>query len=82
MMIERISIKIVGAPDPELDTSPIAEETDEDYEILRQEVEDQPVCYFNGESFPNNAYVRSGSSVFRCEYGIWLRVGPADLDNI
>ena len=27
-----------GAPDPELPNSPIAEETDEDYDVLRREI--------------------------------------------
>ncbi len=41
----------VGVPDPELNTSPIADETDEETEVLRQEVPGEPVCYFNNRSF-------------------------------
>lgn len=36
----------VGAADPELNTSPIVEESD-DAEVLRQQVPGEPVCYFN-----------------------------------
>jgi len=43
----------VGAPDPELKTSPIVDEGDEEFDVISQEVEDLPVCYFNGVSYPN-----------------------------
>jgi hypothetical protein len=71
----------VGAPDPELNTSPIAEEGDDDTEALRQLVPGEPVCYFNGKSFATGTYVKSGASVLKCDYGIWIPAGPADPDN-
>ena len=71
----------VGAPDPELNTSPIAEEGSDDTEILRQEVPGEPVCYFNNLSFPNGTYIKSGTSILKCDYGIWIPAGPADPDN-
>jgi len=71
----------VGAPDPELNTSPIAEEGSDETEILRQEEPGEPVCYFNNQSFPTDAYIKSGTSIFKCNYGIWIPVGPADPDN-
>ena len=71
----------VGAPDPELNTSPIAEEGDEETEILRQEVPGEPVCYFNNQSFSTGAHVKSGTSLLKCDYGIWIPAGPADHDN-
>jgi hypothetical protein len=53
----------VGAPDPELNTSPIAEEGSDETEVLRQEVPGEPVCYFNNQSFPTGAYIKSGTSI-------------------
>lgn len=71
----------VGTQDPELKNSPIAEEMSEEGEDLRREVPGEPVCYFNSESYPNGDYVRSGSDLLRCDYGIWISAGPSDLDN-
>ena len=45
MMTEFNNIKDVGAPDPELNTSPIAEENNKATEGLRQKVPGEPVCY-------------------------------------
>jgi hypothetical protein len=71
----------VGAIDPELKTSPVLEETDEESYELRQAVPDGSVCYFNGEIFATGAIVRSGSTVLRCRQGIWVEIGPADPRN-
>jgi len=71
----------VGAPDPELNTSPIAEDNSEETEVLRQEVPGEPVCYFNDKSYATGDFVKSGTSVLKCDYGIWIPAGPADPDN-
>ncbi|HEY7639847.1 MAG TPA: hypothetical protein VH814_08990 [Steroidobacteraceae bacterium] len=71
----------VGALDPELRNSPIAQELDEDIDTLRQQVPGEPVCYFNGRSFPNGRAVSSGGQVLRCRYGVWVDAGSADRDN-
>lgn len=71
----------VGAPDPELNTSPIAEEGDAETEIIRQEVPGEPVCYFNDKSYATGSYIKSGTSILKCDYGIWIPAGPADPDN-
>lgn len=77
-MTERQNVPQVGAPDPELKTSPIVWETDEDIDILRQEVEG-PLCFFNGRAFAHDAHVQSGSIRLRCDHGLWVRAGtPAD----
>ena len=80
-MPERINAPQVGAPDPELQNSPIAQETDEEYEVLRQEQPGEPECYFNDASYPPHAHVCSGDALLRCDYGIWVRVGSCDPDN-
>ena len=74
--------QMVGAPDPELKTSPIFEEMDEDYDVLGQEYDDLPTCYFNNVVFADGAYVCSGSgSLLRCDKGVWVRKGGCDPDN-
>lgn len=74
-------IRDVGSADPELNTSPIAEERGDESEGLRQEMPGEPVCYFNDQSFSTGAYVKSGTSLLKCDYGIWIPAGPADPDN-
>ena len=71
----------VGTPDPDLNTSPIALEGDEDTAALREELPGEPGCYFNGAAFRNGDYVRSGTSLLRCNWGIWVEAGSADPDN-
>ncbi len=80
-MNEPIHVPQVGAPDPELETSPIAEELGDDLEVLRLEVPGEPVCLFNNVSYPNGQRVCSGTGLYRCDYGIWVREGGCDPDN-
>jgi len=62
----------VGAPDPELETSPIVGE---------DEVEVEPnvsggACTFNGVTFRIGDFVQSGAELLRCESpGVWVRDG-------
>ena len=80
-MTERIHLPQVGAQDPEMNTSPIAEESDEEYEVIKQEVPGEPVCYFNNISYKNGQRVCSGSARLRCDYGVWSPDGSCDPDN-
>ncbi len=63
----------VGAPDPELNTSPIASDEDD--------VEVEPnvagnVCYFNSVAYRIGDRVLSGDELLRCEApGVWVREG-------
>jgi hypothetical protein len=66
----------LGAPDPERKTSPVAWETDEDTDSLRESVPDEAVCLFNDTSYDHGTVIESGSSRLRCEHGIWVPVGP------
>lgn len=63
----------VGAPDPELKTSPIFDE----YEEVSLDMElEAGVCYFNSAAYPIGQFVRSGSELLRCEgRGVWVREG-------
>lgn len=80
-MSARINPPQVGAPDPELRTSSIMAELDWESETLKQEQPGEPVCYFNDVSYPNGTYVRSGSTLLRCNYGIWVEAGSSDSSN-
>ena len=80
-MSEQKSYPDVGAPDPELENSPIADDTLEETEDLKQELPGEPVCLFNSTEYPNGTYVLSGTSLLRCDYGIWVPAGPGDPEN-
>jgi hypothetical protein len=70
----------VGAPDPELKTSPIFDEYDE--EAPEEFDVETGVCYFNGETYPIGEYVLSGSELLRCERrGVWVREGEMRPDR-
>lgn len=80
-MVSRPTLIRVGAMDPELRNSPVAEELDEDSDVVRQQVPGEKLCYFNGASYQHGSYVASGAQVLRCERGVWVESGPADPDN-
>jgi hypothetical protein len=63
-------VALVGAPDPELKTSPILDE----YAIisLDQELE-TGACYFNNVVYPVGQYLLSVSELLHCEQrGVWV----------
>jgi hypothetical protein len=64
----------VGAPDPELRTSPIFDEFDED---ISPDLElETGACYFNNLAYPVGQYLLSGSELLHCEErGVWVRRG-------
>jgi len=68
----------LGAPDPELKTSPIFDSNDNDEPSLDRELE-EGVCFFNNQSFEIGTYVCSGDELLRCEErGVWVREGSCD----
>ena len=81
MMQKQRSLLQVGAQDPELLNSPIAQEEDEDTDVVLQQVPGEPVCYYNGTGFPHGSYVASGAAVLKCSYGVWIESGSADPRN-
>jgi hypothetical protein len=80
-MLKHSHIPQVGAPDPELENSPIAAEEDEDTDVVRQQVPGEPVCFFNGSSYKHGEFVASGSQVLKCSYGVWIESGSTDDRN-
>lgn len=68
----------VGAQDPELRNSPVAWETDEDTEALRESIPEEPECFFNDRKYGHGTVVASGDTHLRCDFGLWI---PAAPDN-
>jgi hypothetical protein len=65
----------VGAPDSELKSSPIIDESQYDEQAASRDLElEQGVCYFNGAPYPIGSYVQSGSELLQCTGGgVWRR---------
>lgn len=81
-MTELLTPIQVGAPDPELNTSPILEEFDEEFPALAQQFDELPVCYFNNVAYDTGTFVCSGTGeLLRCEKGVWVLEGSCDPDN-
>lgn len=72
--MKTLGVTDVGAPDPELENSPVLDSEMEEGEFAGADAETQ-VCYFNGVLFPSGDYVRSGDELLRCENGVWVRCG-------
>jgi len=67
----------VGAPDPELNNSPIVDHSEYDDRDAMSDVElESGACYFNGAAFDIGDSVRCGSDVLECApRGVWVRKG-------
>ena len=76
-----MEIPDVGAQDPTEKNSPVAWEGSIETQFLRQEAPGTPVCFFNNESYTHGALVKSGTSILRCDRGLWVEAGPADAMN-
>lgn len=74
-------VRDLGVQDPEAKNSPVAWESDEEMETLRQATPLEPFCYFNGERLPDGAVVKSGTILLRCSQGLWVQAGSADPEN-
>lgn len=68
----------VGAPDPELTTSPIFDE----YEDMSLDLElESGACCFNNVVYPVGQFLRSGDELLHCEErGVWVRKGEMRPD--
>ena len=80
-MNARLSAPQVGAVDPERKTSPIADEFDEDYEVINLEATESSGCLFNDSHYEHNTYICSGSDLLQCKRGVWVVEGSCDPDN-
>ena len=81
-MTHHASIPQVGAQDPELPNSPIAEEEDEDTDVIRQQVPGEPFCEFNGARYEHGTYVVSGTRLLQCDRGVWVESAAEDPRNL
>lgn len=81
-MPHHVSIPHVGAQDPELKNSPIAEEEDEDTDVIRQQVPGEPVCWYNGQGYRQGTYVVSGTRLLQCDRGVWVESAAEDPRNL
>jgi len=62
----------IGAPDPELKTSPILDEEDDELLSFDRELE-EAMCFFNSVSYTDGQHVQSGDELLCCERSVWLR---------
>ena len=77
-MSKKGSAPMVGAPDPELKTSPIFDSSNSEELSLDRELE-EGLCFFNNQGFELGSYVCSGEELLRCEdRGVWVREGSCD----
>ncbi|NIR31934.1 MAG: hypothetical protein GWN84_22030 [Gammaproteobacteria bacterium] len=80
--MRRSDLPNVGAPDPELQTSPIvAHSAGEELQavdpgVQPDEAVESGVCYFNGEEYRVGEYVCAGDELLLCDKGgVWVRKG-------
>jgi hypothetical protein len=78
---ERMHVPQVGAPDPDLRTSPIVAEVTEEPGDVPRDITETPLCYFNGKPYRDGGFVCSGPELLRCERGVWVMEGSCDPDN-
>lgn len=72
---------IVGAQDPDRKNSPIADESDEDFDATWLASEEGPVCYFNDVLFADGSIVKSDDAFLRCQRGVWVPIASSDPEN-
>jgi hypothetical protein len=71
----------VGDQDPEMRNSPIVDEDDYQEYDLDENASGPAFCLFNDVRYEDGSFVRSGSTMLRCDGGVWLVVGNSDPDN-
>lgn|GEM_PF-1341331 len=75
------NIEQVGVQDPELRNSPVADESsDLEYDI-HENVSGLTCCFFNEKSYPNGAFVCSGTDMLRCDRGVWEPAETSESDS-
>jgi len=71
----------LGPQNPELKNSPIAWEYLDEEEWRGDSVEEQPVCYFNGNAYGEGTFIRCDDAVLECRRGMWMPVVTGDPEN-
>ena len=62
----------VGAPVPDMKTSPIFLDMEDERQIIEAEIPEERVCYFNDKSYPHDTYIKSTGTILRCDRGAWV----------
>jgi hypothetical protein len=68
----------LGVPMPELKNSPIILDINDEREIIETEIPEERACYFNGDCYPHDSYIKSGNTVLRCDRGAWVEAKTPD----
>lgn len=61
-----------GAPEPELNNSPIFRDIDAEREVVDTAIPEERICYFNGKSYEHGTYIKSNTTVLKCDRGAWV----------
>jgi hypothetical protein len=62
----------VGVADPERRNSPVQTDPEQSFELVREQIGDEPGgCYFNDVLYAEGTHVLSSSPYLRCERGVW-----------
>jgi hypothetical protein len=73
----------LGAQDPERKNSPVAWESDEEIDTLREALPDEePTCFFNDGAYSHGSVVSSGTVLLRCDNGIWIPAGATESGKV
>jgi hypothetical protein len=78
----RTTPRELGTQQPDRRNSPIAWETDEDTETLRESLPDEPVCFFNDLEYADGTIISSGATLLRCDDGLWVPVGRTERGGL
>lgn len=68
----------VGAPLPDLQTSAIISDIDDEREMIDAEIPEERLCYFNGVVYPHGTYIKSGTLIMQCDRGAWVETEAKD----
>ena len=72
--------KEVGNQDPSKRNSPVLDESDA-LEFVFYERHNGTSCFFNDRSYSEGSFVCSGTTLLRCDHGLWVIAGNSDPDN-
>lgn len=62
----------LGAPIPELKTSPIISSIDDERGMIEPEIPEERSCYFNDQSYMHGTHIKSGPTILFCDRGVWV----------
>ena len=72
--------KNLGDQDAEKRNSPVLNENDVQ-DFVFYDRHRGASCFFNDRSYPEGSLVRSGTTLMRCDHGLWVIAGNGDSDK-